>query len=178
MDKLFPDSVERICWGNREFVIPKCNILFNKWKGEAFSNTLGGKCLIDIDGAPMFAELAVVRLFLKSGWNARWIEVYGTSTQRPLMLKDWKDDKLRNQENIPINELKIKELLQNISVLNGNSFSGCWDVLAWKDDSIIFAELKRRKNDRLRKTQMLWFENALKVGLNEDNFLLVEWDLI
>ncbi|HNU57075.1 MAG TPA: hypothetical protein PKN30_10840, partial [Flavobacteriales bacterium] len=58
---------------------------------------------------------------------------------------------------------------------NGDSFAGCWDVVAWKDDQLVFAEAKKAKHDRLRDTQVRWVEAALQCGLTEENFLVVEW---
>jgi hypothetical protein len=71
---------------------------------------------------------------------------------------------------------KIIKLLENIATQNGNSYSGCWDVLAWKADKVLFAESKRVKKDSIRSTQTKWLESALKCGLSEKNFLVVQWD--
>lgn len=43
---------------------------------------------------------------------------------------------------------------------------------------MVFAELKRRRLDRIRTTQLAWLEAALQLGLQSENFLLVEWDFI
>lgn len=102
---------------------------------------------------------------------------YGRGKQNPLFLEEWKDDKLVNQNNYLINEIWVKDLLNKISLSNDNSFSGCWDVVAWKNDNIIFAESKRMKKDSIRKTQNNWLEAGLKNGLSESNFLVIQWNV-
>ena len=68
--------------------------------------------------------------------------------------------------------------MSKVAEQNKNSYSGCWDVLGWKDDRIIFAESKRSKKDSIRSTQISWLTAGLKHGLKKDNFLIVQWDMI
>lgn len=56
---------------------------FKVWSGAKISNTFGGKPLLDVNGEPAFAELAILDLFLKSGWDGRWVETYGASNESP-----------------------------------------------------------------------------------------------
>lgn len=127
-----------------------------------------------MDGKPMFAELAIMHLFLKSGWQARWIETYARM-KNPFYLSEWKDDKYKNQTPSPIMNNRITNLLKEIAILNG-SYSGCWDVLGWKNDEITFAESKRFKKDRIRGTQINWLDAGLRFGLTPENFRIIQWD--
>jgi hypothetical protein len=174
---LISNSIEIFEIEEEKYQIPKSNVSFEKWTGKAIQNTFGGKTLINVDSKSTFAELAIVDLFAKEGWEARWVCTYGRGKQNPLFLKEWKDDKLINQENCPINEIWVMDLLNKVALLNDNSFSGCWDVVAWKDDKIIFAESKRQKKDSIRQTQINWLEAGLKNGLTEENFLVIEWNI-
>lgn len=174
---LTPSFIEVFEIGREEYQISKSNISFEKWEGTPIKNTFGGKTLLNINTKPSFAELVIVELFVKEDWEARWICTYGRGKQNPLFLKVWKDDNLKNQENYPIKECWVMNILNEVASLNGNSFSGCWDVVAWRNDKIIFAESKRLKKDSIRQTQINWFEAGLKNGLNEENFLIVQWDL-
>jgi len=70
------------------------------------------------------------------------------------------------------------ELLNSVAAHNKGSYAGCWDVLGWHGETIIFAELKRPKKDRVQATQPTWLEAGLKEGLRLENFLFVEWDFI
>ncbi len=54
---------------------------------------------------------------------------------------------------------------------------GCWDVYAWYDDDVLFAEAKRRGRDRLRPSQHQWLAAALRAGVPLDAFIVVEWNL-
>lgn len=156
--------------------IPERRFVFKKWTGQPIKETFGNKALIDVDGKPMFAELAIVNLFIKSGWQARWIETYATGDKNPKFLSRWKDDKYKNQILDPIADDIVTDRLKNIAALNGGSYSGCWDVLGWRGDKIIFAESKRFKKDRVQGTQVKWLDAGLRSGLTPENFFIVQWD--
>ena len=72
---------------------------------------------------------------------------------------------------------KILLMLDGIAKVNGNSYAGCWDVLAWKNDKVIFAESKRTKKDKISATLINWLSAGLNYGLNPGNFLIVQWDM-
>ena len=179
---LRPTDFELFAINNKIIKIQKTILTFKKWEGIPITNTFGGKPLIDFDGKPMFAELAILKLFIISGWQARWIETYGASDKNPFHFSDWIDAKLAGQTMDMIQDNPIIELLNAISILNGNnsynSYSGCWDVLGWLNGHIIFAESKRSKKDSFRKTQSNWLLAAINHGLNPCNFLVVQWDFI
>jgi hypothetical protein len=171
-----PIELEPFFINGKSINIPKCIVRFDKWTGQPIQNTFGGKPLISVDNKPMFAELAIMTHFINAGWNARWVETYGRHSG-PIFLTDWKDDKYKNQINMPILDERILNLLASMAKLNGNSYSGCWDTLAWKDNDFIFAESKRWKRDSIRSTQANWLTAGLQYGLNLDNFLIVQWDM-
>lgn len=155
--------------------IPKSSLAFNRWKGIPLKERFGNKPLIDVNGKPMFAELAIMHEFLKNGFEARWIETYGKGNMNPIFLTEWKDESYKNQTHVPIENSKILEMLNGIAKENKNSFSGCWDVIAWKNDQLIFAESKHKGKDRIRQTQIDWLAAAFRYGLKPENFLVIEW---
>lgn len=161
-----------------QILIPKYAPTFKQWLGIPLNETFGGKTVLDVDGRPMFAELAIMNLFKRSGWQARWVETYAKSKTAPIFLSEWKDDKYKNQLADPIADEKILRCLSDIAEINKNNYGGCWDVVAWKDDSIVFAESKRRKQDRIQETQINWLTAALAYGLKPQNFTLIEWEII
>lgn len=71
----------------------------------------------------------------------------------------------------------MSERLHAIAIANGNTYAGCWDVIAWKGDRLVFAEAKRQKKDRMQRTQLRWLETALQCGCTVEDFLVVEWGL-
>lgn len=151
---------------------------FEQWRGLPITNTFGGKPLIDFDGVPMFAELAIMKLFETSGWHARWIETYGAKVSAPFHFSNWIDGKLNEQPIDLIRDVNVLKILDELSVLNGNSYSGCWDVVGWNNNRIIFAEAKRTQKDKIRDTQSKWLRKGLQHGLSVDDFLVVQWDYI
>ena len=172
---LIPKAVENIAVQNLFIEIPRCTINLIKWDGEPIHDTFGGKPLVSVENKPMFAELAIMTLFANDNWDTRWIEVYGKST--PVFLSEWKDDKYKNQIHHPFDNKDPETLLQDIASKNRNSYSGCWDILAFKDNNIVFAECKRRNRDKIRPSQINWLSAGLNSGLTKDNFLVVEWDM-
>lgn len=177
-DCLYPTKTETFILNDKIVETPKCAIAFERWTGDAINETFGGKPIVCFDGKPMFAELAIMNHFIIDGWEARWVETYGRGKKEPVCLHEWKDDKYRNQVHQPILDIKITTLLVQIAELNSGSYSGCWDVLAWKDNHVLFAESKRNKKDSMRTSQNNWLKSALQFGLKADNFLVVQWDLL
>jgi hypothetical protein len=172
---LEPDHEESLLVNGNSFEIASVNITFKKWRGAAPQYTFGGKPIIDYNGKPMFAELAILEEATKGGWSARWVETYGTHGRVPYYFTSWLDAHLKQQIVKPLNDPKIEHLLANISVANGDSYDGCWDVLARSTEKVLFIESKHRGRDRIRDTQIKWLSSAIRLGLSKDNFLIAEW---
>ena len=133
-----------------------------------------------MDRRPQFAEVAILRAFERDGWQGRWLETYGKPNMRPGLWREWKPGGQGAQEHVPIADPWVNERLEAIAVANGNSFAGCWDVVAWSrnaagDERVVFAEAKLSKKDRIRDTQLRWLEAALQCGCSVEDFLVVEW---
>jgi hypothetical protein len=167
---------EKFIFQNCEYSIGIEDLFFKRWKGQPMKNTFGKKPLIDYKGMPLFAELAIQHLLVKEGWSARWVCTYSTSKKKPYLLADWEDKPLINQKKEPINDIFCENLLEKISFENGNSYQGCWDIVAWKNSNILFVESKHKGKDRIRESQFRWFKTGLSVGLSIKNFLIVEWE--
>jgi hypothetical protein len=175
---LMPTDIELIFINGKPFELPKTIITLKQWEGLPIANTFGGKPLVDFDGVPMFAELAIMKLFKISGWQARGIETYGARATLPYHFSNWIDGKLTEQPIDMILEESVLNILNEISLLNRNTYSGCWDVVGWHNGKVLFAESKRTKKDQLRSTQHNWFAAGLSYGLSISNFLIVQWDFI
>lgn len=170
-------SVDIIEFGREKYNILKYELTFYEWKGKAIQNTFGGKTLVDVNGKASFAELAIVDYLQRNGWNARWIGTYGRPPMTPFMLTEWNDVCYNEQVHVPITDIDIHNTLVGIAKLNGNRFSGCWDVVAWKNGNILFLEAKRNKRDRIRSTQIKWLKASLAYGLKCSNFIIIQWDI-
>ena len=146
--------------------IQKYFLTFDPWKGISIPNTYNGKAVIDWSGEPLFAELAILRLFQSHGWDGVWVDSYRRKYR--VGLPDVVDPiSLPNEKQLLVNALKKR---------TGRS-GGCWDVLVWKGDVTLFLELKRQKKDAVQNTQIEWLEASLAHGLKPENFALLEWKL-
>jgi hypothetical protein len=144
--------------------IQKYFLHFNEWKGVLIPNTYNGKTVIDWNGEPLFAELAVLRLFQSHGWDGVWVDSYRRKYRTGLP---------NVAEPVELPE-KQKQLIDSIRSKTGRH-GGCWDVFVWKDNQVMFLELKRSKKDRVQDSQRLWLEKSLDSKLTADNFAFVEW---
>ena len=61
--------------GERVDSVPSVFVRFPMWRGAPFVDDLGKKtaAMIDLDGEHLFAELAILRLLERDGWEGRWI---------------------------------------------------------------------------------------------------------
>ncbi len=145
--------------------IQKYFLHFNPWKGAPIPNTYNNKPVIDWNGEPVFAELAVLCLFQSHGWEGVWVDSYRRKYR--IGLPDV-------VEPVQLPE-KQKQLIESIKAKTGRS-GGCWDVFVWNDDELLFVELKRSKKDSIRESQVEWLEASLKIGLKTSTFALIEWN--
>jgi hypothetical protein len=110
-----------------------------------------------------FAELQLVQRLERDGWTAAWVYRSGR------FIGTWEP---KSEVNFPT---AARELLKKIQRRAG-SRAGCWDVFAWKDDKPLFMEVKRRKSsDRIKTSQLTWMKAAIKEGVPESAFQVVEW---
>ncbi len=169
LDFLQPFKVESEMFSlasGEQVSIQKYFFTFDLWKGLSIPNTYNGKAVIDWNGEPVFAELAVLRLFQSHGWEGVWVDSYRRKFR--VGLPDVTDP-------IELPE-KQRELVDSIRAKTGR-FGGCWDVLVWKGDVALFIELKRLKKDRIQSSQNQWLEASLAQGLSITNFGLIEWEV-
>jgi hypothetical protein len=166
---IFPYRVEdEIFWleSGKRVLIPKYFYLFSEWNGAPIPNDYNGKAVIDWNGEPLFAELAVLRLFESYGWRGVWVDSYRREYRTGL-------PGVAEPTELPKRQ---KQLIDSIRTKTGRH-GGCWDLLVWRDDKMIFLELKRSKKDRVQKSQILWLEKSFESGFGLDNFAFVEWNI-
>ena len=163
-DPLVPEALEAMVLpSGDEAHVPKARPTFKRWTGEFTGDTYGNKPLVDMDGEPMFAELAILSLFRNEGWDGVWVDTF--SRKIPNRLGRGKHGRLSGER---------LELLKSIHRTAGSAH-GCFDVYCWREDLVLFAESKRASKDHVRDTQLSWLEAALWVGLEPSSFLIVEW---
>ena len=126
------------------------------------ADTFNHKPVLELNGEMVFAELAILRIFQKAGWQGRWIDTY----RRKFRIGYWGQNVT---EALPPKQRAILD-----SIL---SKSGCFDVFCWREDAVLFVEAKWKSHDAIRATQRRWLEAALDAGLSKDSFLITEWSL-
>lgn len=159
------DSIPLILSNGNEVSIPSVQIQFDHWRGEIPKDTYGKKQILNYRGDKFFAELLILEFFKENGWEGVWVDTY----RRRYVSSYWP---LKTKPLPP----KQKIYLEEIYRIKG-SRSGCFDVYCWKQDSLVFAESKRRGLDHIRKSQKEWISAALQTGITELDLLIVEWTL-
>lgn len=158
---------ERITLPSGQVVeIQKAELKLKPWKGIVDFDTYNHKPLIDSNGKPLFAELAVLWILQRNGWNGVWTDSYRRKFRTAM-------PHLGEPVMLPPVAGEVYQRIKNRSGKRG----GCWDIFAWKNGTLAFLELKRTKKDVIRPNQILWLQAALDVGIGAESFLLVEWNL-
>lgn len=138
---------------------------FRHWAGEAIKDTYGGKAILDCDGSPAFAELALIPVLKQRGSdNAVWVDSYR---------RCFRDAMPPAKYEVPEH---VRDVYERIAAVNGKR-AGCWDVMAWNSDGVSFVECKCRGKDRMTANEWRWLDSALKIGLRLENFAICEWEL-
>jgi hypothetical protein len=151
--------------GGAGFDVSLFKLTFRPWRGQPVADAYGNKPVVEYDGQPLFAELAIVRLVEQEGWTGVWVDTY-----RQRFLRDLPGA----GDEVPPPE-PARELYGRIASRAGGA-GGCWDVLAWRGTEIAFLESKRHGKDRLRPGQGVWLRAALDEGILASSFAVVEWD--
>lgn len=166
MHPLLPYSVspEPIKLSSGESVqIGKCYHQFKVWRGSPIADTYGGKAVLELDGEPVFAEIAILRLLQKAGWDGVWIDTY----------------RRRFRQSLPPRSCVLPARAQDFldKANAGRKWPpGSWDVFAWKNAEFLFVESKRKGKDAIRQSQIVWLGSALNSGIPLDWFVIFEWD--
>lgn len=121
------------------------------------------KPTLDLDGQSTWAEIVLVQLLERHGWEARWIRnwsggrdfCHGVGQPKPM-------------------PREAAAMLAKIDRRASKTGGGAWDVWAWKGASYLSLESKQHKSgDTLRPNQLAWLEAAITEGLTR--YAAVEW---
>jgi hypothetical protein len=147
-------------------VVPKTNPTFRRWSGRPLGDTFGNKTVLDFEGRPAFAELAILWSFIATGWDGVWVDSYGKRHLREF----WPVPVSRE---IPPEQHQLLREITSGAAGHGRP----WDVFCWSEAGVIFAEAKRKGRDPIRPTQIAFLTSALHLGLPISSFLIVEWSV-
>ncbi|HEY3931437.1 MAG TPA: hypothetical protein VGM58_03610 [Verrucomicrobiae bacterium] len=97
---LRPTAVERIKLPIRWFVeIKKANPIFKRWTGKKVEDTYNNKAVLDFYGKPEFAELGILRMMNRSGWQGVWVDTYRDKFRTQYWPK--------NEIELPLKQMKL-----------------------------------------------------------------------
>ncbi len=151
--------------GKQVKILSAC-ISFRPWRGVPVPDSYGGKAVVTVDGRPLFAELAILAILKRQGWDGVWGDSYRRKFRTAM-------PGIGDPVSLGADQQRIWERLCRKST----PFSGCWDIFAWRGRALRFIELKRKGRDRIRQSQLKWLEAALSVGIALRVFQLAEWHI-
>lgn len=144
----------------------------SKYFGDADKNlrsSYSSKPLVDLEGETLFGELAIVRLLMRDGWSAVWVDSYHSTRARPLF---WRDLPTRSAPvDLEREAPSAFELYDKLCAANGGR-GGFFDVMAWREGRFLFVEYKGA-GDKPNQNELRWIESALKSGIPESALLFV-----
>ena len=150
--------------------IPCYHVEFNANPGKSGIGLDRGysmKPLVVVEKQAMFAEIAVLTLFTKRGWDGVWADAF----HRKYF------NRMPNQSKGASLATYINQTLTRIAENNGQSRSGCWDVILWVDRTLLFVQLKSLAvGEEIKPARIGWLDAALKTGFSPSQFMVVEWD--
>jgi hypothetical protein len=125
------------------------------------------KPLVALEKQAMFAEVAMLTLFRKSGWDGVWADI----AHKKFF------DKMPNQSKGVSLTTYISQALARIVEGNGQSRSGCWDLILWKNKAIVFvAAMPAPLTGGVGDSRARWLDAALHSGMSAGQFVVVEWE--
>jgi hypothetical protein len=166
--------------------VPGVYLRLPQWQGEPFVDDFGKKAagMIELEGEHLFAELAVLRLLEKDGWQGRWVNTQGAKGEVWKFLTRWDDVPRDQQRTRNIEEEEPRRVLARIASNRRKRYAGCWDVYAWRDGQFAFLDTRRgppTPKDEVKADQVDWLNTALLFGddrIKLDSFAVVSWDYL
>jgi len=139
------------------------------------------KPLVQVDKQALFAEVALLSLFRKSGWEGVWAD----GSHRKYF------EKMPNQSKGVSLTTYVNQTLTRIAEANGQNRTGCWDVILWSNRTLAFVAVAgmqarecrpsapggfERPREAVNEARARWLDAALRTGLSAAQFIVVEWD--
>ena len=118
------------------------------------------KTVYELDGAPIYPELLVVRLLERAGWGAAWRKTWNGVAY-------WRD----LNETVEPGPLALSIIGQ---VTRQAGYEGSWDIVAWRDRELRLMCSRPAGGQRVSAYMADWLDAALRMGLPIGCFGVVE----
>ena len=122
--------------------------------------TIPNKVAIDLAGAALYPEFAIIRRLKSAGWQAAWRKNWHGAAF-------WID--IGVIADVPPAVLSAFDAVSRVAG------AGAWDILAWHGDRVLFIESKQFGRDKLTPNQLRWLETALGQGFALEAFAIYEY---
>lgn len=152
----------------KKVLLQKCTPIFPVWVKTPPKFSFGNKRFLDFKGEPVFAEIYILRLLKEASWNCVWVETYGGFK----FLQNMPESSKLISIELPSLQAAFMQTLRKAT-----GKGGIFDIFAWRGDDFVFCESKERGKDRFQKTQNLWVESVLKLGIKLESLLVVDWSI-
>jgi hypothetical protein len=144
-------------------------------------STYNVKPLIDWNGVPLYAELAILEIVKDNGWEGVWVD----SFHRKFLdcMPAGRNLSVELPGNVAEEIQEIRSIYWRISAqhrdakLSNRGFGGSWDILCWKGDKLLFIEAKRKFKGHIQQSQAAWLMAVLACGKKASSFRIAEWTM-
>jgi len=104
---------------------------------------------------PLALEAVLLRLTAIDGWQSRWLGSGLSSTEEGIL------------------DAAPRDALRAVAEMRG-SYVGVWDLLAWRDEQVLFIAPKSAGTSAVSEAQAGWLAAALVAGFTPEDFLVAE----
>lgn len=139
--------------------------VFKPWVGKPPGDSYGSKPIVDYNGTPAFAELALLSALKDSGWGGVWIDTY----RNRMLQRYWPLEVVTELPDGP------RELLRSIE--QNDALAKPWDLFCWSPKGFLFVECKRKGRDKIRPSQIRFLQSAVAQNVPAAAFMVAEWSL-
>jgi hypothetical protein len=124
------------------------------------AGVIPNKRLYALDGSPIYAELLVVRLLERAGWNAAWRKTWNGVAY-------WRDV----SEKVELGAL-ASSIVEQVTRQAG--YEGSWDIVAWRARELRLLCSRPAGGQRVTAYMADWLDAALRMGVPLGCFAVVE----
>ena len=150
----------------RSLILARARLELPAWRG-APVYSFGHKSVLELDGEPLYPELAVLRLLERAGWRGAWV-----NAQR----REFRTGLPNVTAPVGFTVGPAAALLHRLIHERG-SFAGAPDVAADRKGAVLLVEIMRWGDGggRLAADRLDWIAAALDHDVPSACFLCVEW---